>query len=144
MRAERIRAVEKWQGDRPRYDCVFIGNSDEPGFRGYLIARVFLFFDFKWEQKVHPCALAQWYSTFGDEPCPDTGMWLVQPDFIRGGQPSLDVIHLDSIFRAAHLIGYSGKHFIPLQGFDYTQSLGYFKTFYVNKYADHHAHEIAS
>ncbi|RXW13185.1 hypothetical protein EST38_g12668 [Candolleomyces aberdarensis] len=144
MRVERIRAVEKWQGDRPRYDCVFIGNSDEPGFHGYLVARVFLFFDFKWEQKVHPCALVQWYSTFGNEPCPDTGMWLVQPDFIGGGRPSLDVIHLDAIFRAAHLIGYSGKHFIPLHGFDHTHSLDYFKTFYVNKYADHHAHEIAS
>ncbi|EAU88020.1 hypothetical protein CC1G_12172 [Coprinopsis cinerea okayama7 len=143
MRTERIRAVRSWQGGRPRYDCVFIGASDEPGFRGLLVARVFLFFQLSYCDEKHPCALVQWYSTVGDEPCPDTGMWVVEPDFIRG-KPSLDVIHLDSIFRAAHLIGYAGKHRIPIYGFDYTHSLDHFRVFYVNKYADHNAHEIAS
>ncbi|KAH6901585.1 hypothetical protein BKA70DRAFT_1157797 [Coprinopsis sp. MPI-PUGE-AT-0042] len=142
MRSERIRAVEKWGSDgRPRFDCVLIGKSDEPGFLGYFVARAFLFFSFRFNGVLHPCALIQWYSTVGDEPCPETGMWMVKPD-TAGGRPSVDVVHLDSIFRAAHLIGISGKDYLPPLGLDYTQSLDAFKSFYVNKYADHHSHEI--
>ncbi|KAH6905748.1 hypothetical protein BKA70DRAFT_1373002 [Coprinopsis sp. MPI-PUGE-AT-0042] len=141
MRSERIRAVSKWGGGRPRYDCVLVAASDDPGFLGYLVARVFLFFSFVHSNVRHPCALVQWYSTVGERPCPDTGMWVVQPD-VAGSQPSLDVVHLDSIFRAVHLIGVAGKEYLPRDGLDYTHSLDAFKSFYVNKYVDHHAHEI--
>ncbi|KAJ2922288.1 hypothetical protein H1R20_g14809, partial [Candolleomyces eurysporus] len=64
MRAERIRAVGRWQGHQPWYNCVFIGtDSEEPGFRRYLVTRVFLFFAFSWGNTRHPCALVQWFST---------------------------------------------------------------------------------
>ncbi|KAH9028914.1 hypothetical protein EDB85DRAFT_1867581, partial [Lactarius pseudohatsudake] len=54
------------------------------------------------------------------------------------------VIHLDSILRGAHLIGVAGPHFLPSSPkVDYLTSLDSFKCFFVNKYADHHAHEIA-
>jgi hypothetical protein len=142
MKSERIRAVEKWGSDgRPRFDTVLVGKSDEPGFSGYLVARAFLFFSFRFANVDHPCALVQWFSTVGDEPCTDTGMWVVRPDIVAG-RPSVDVIHLDSIFRAVHLIGVSGKEYLPPLGLDYTHSLDAFKMFYVNKYADHHSHEI--
>jgi hypothetical protein len=52
------------------------------------------------------------------------------------------VIHIDSILRTAHLIGVCGSSFI-LNNLTYTKSLQAFKNYYVNKYADHHAYEIA-
>ncbi|KAH6886621.1 hypothetical protein BKA70DRAFT_1377252 [Coprinopsis sp. MPI-PUGE-AT-0042] len=146
MKTEHIRAVHQWQGQGPRYDCVLIGceaDEPEPGFRGYLIARVFLFFKLvsTSTKDAHPLALVQWYSTVGERPCPDTGMWVVQPDFVRG-HPSIDVIHLDSILRLAHLIGVNGNMFLPRQNFNFTQSLDAYRSFYANKYADHHSHEL--
>jgi hypothetical protein len=68
---------------------------------------------------------------------------MVEPDFQRG-QRVLEVIHLDSILCGAHLIGVSGSQFLPSDPlFIFSISLDAFKTFYVNKYVDHHAHEIA-
>ena len=68
---------------------------------------------------------------------------MVEPDFQRG-QPVLEVIHLDAIMRGAHLIGVAGSHFVSNNSkFTFSKSLDAFKLFYVNKYVDHHAHEIA-
>jgi hypothetical protein len=50
---------------------------------------------------------------------------------------------VDTILRSAHLIGVAGPHFLP-KNFTYQDSLDMFKTFYVNKYVDHYAYEIAS
>ena len=108
-----------------------------PGFRGLLVARVFLFFSLKHEGNIYPCALTRWYSMVDTEPDEDTGMWIVQPD---QGDDGLDVIHLDTILRGAHLIGVTDD-FIPKIKF--MESLDAFKAFYVNKYADYHTHEIA-
>lgn len=55
----------------------------------------------------YPCALVHWFSTVGDSPDDETGMWMVEPDFLRGKRV-LEVIHLDSILRGAHVIGVSG------------------------------------
>jgi hypothetical protein len=75
-----------------------------------------------------------------DAPCDQTGMWRVEPDFYQGSRV-LAVVHLDSILWGAHLIGASGKDFIPMHGFDFLMSLDAFRLFYVSKYADYHAHE---
>jgi hypothetical protein len=72
-------------------------------------------------------------------------MWIVTPDFVRG-QPEereMVVVHIDSMLRGAHLIGIAGKEFVPVADFDFSDSLDAFEAFYVNKYADHHSHEIA-
>jgi hypothetical protein len=79
----------------------------------------------------------------GTEPCPETGMWIMTPDLNREKQRFLAVVHLDCILRGAHLIGVAGKEFMPVRDFDFSDSLDAFNAFYVNKYADHHAHEIA-
>ncbi|KAM6491741.1 hypothetical protein JOM56_012781 [Amanita muscaria] len=42
----------------------------------------------------------------------------------------------------AHLIGIAGDSFIPSE-LDHTDSLDAFKSFYVNKFIDYHAHKIA-
>jgi hypothetical protein len=143
MKAERIRAVNSWYR-KPRYDCVLVGHSDEPGLRGYNVARVMQFFSFKHEGIAHECALVHWFSIVGNEPCPNTGMWVVKPDFytFRGvKEPLVDVISIEAILRSVHLIGVAGRNFLPTRGLDFSQSLDAFKAFYVNKYADHHANE---
>lgn len=139
MRRERVRATHSWRKGDARYDCVFVeADPAQPGFRGLLVARVFLFFSLKHEGDVYPCALIRWYSAIDTEPDEETGMWIIQPD---EGDNGLDVIHLDTMLRCAHLIGVAGNSFIPKIKF--TESLNAFKAFYVNKYADYHAHEIA-
>ncbi|KAJ6545799.1 hypothetical protein B0H10DRAFT_2385897 [Mycena sp. CBHHK59/15] len=115
---------------------------DLPGFRGLIAARALLFMSFKHHGGTYPCALVTWFSPIGDEPCPDVGMWMVEPDVDNRGQRVMDVIHIDTILRAAHLIGIYGHHSVP-RHFKYSDSLDSFKAFYINKYADHHAHEIA-
>jgi hypothetical protein len=147
MHQERIRLTSRWYGGRPRRDCVFVGNADSPdapGFKSLLVARVLLFFSFKYNNVRHPCALIHWFSTLGDNPDDETGMWVVQPDYLAHREPFLAVIHLDTILRGVHLIGVPGADFLPsYPKIDSTMSLDLFKAFYVNKYADHHTHEIA-
>ncbi|KAF8239130.1 hypothetical protein L208DRAFT_1429282 [Tricholoma matsutake] len=104
--------------------CVFIDKDpDLDGFRGLHVARVHLFLSFRFQGITYSCALVQWFSTYGDSPCEDTGLWRVMPD-------------------RAHLIGVAGSQFLP-RTFSFSNSLNAFRLFYVNKYADHHAHEIA-
>ena len=76
---------------------------------------------------------------FGDRPGPDNGMWVITPNFF-GGAHNLLVIHIDSIFHAAHLLPIFNTTPIP-QTFNYTRSLDSFQGFYVNKYVDYHSYE---
>lgn len=143
MRRERIRAVSSWRSGPGRYDCVFV-NTDPgaEGMRGLDVARIRLFFSFSFRGEFYPCALVHWYSRIGDSPDEDTGMWKVRQDRNADGSPSAAVLHLDSLVRAAHLIGVYGKQFIP-KGLSPEQSLDVFQTYYVNKFIDHHSFEIA-
>jgi hypothetical protein len=142
MLRERIRAVHSWRGGAARYDCVYVEeDTNQPGFRGLLAARVLLFMSFKHRGVDYPCALVTWFSEIGDEPCPDVGMWMVKPDLDHRGRRVMDIVHIDSILRGAHLIPIFGDDFVPLH-FKYSSSLDSFKAFYINKYADHHSHEI--
>lgn len=145
MHRERIRATPSWKKGPGRYDCVFVetgGDDDLVGFRGLHVARVLLFFSFDFDGKPYPCALVQWFTTYGESPCVDTGLWQVQPDVDARGRRVTSVIHIDSILRGAHLIGVFGTQALP-RTFSYTDTLHSFRLFYVNKYADHHSHEIA-
>ncbi|KAK7684219.1 hypothetical protein QCA50_012543 [Cerrena zonata] len=143
MHRERIRAVASWRKGPPRYDCAFLEKDTElPGFRGLHAVRVLLFFKFRLDRTEFPCALVSWFSPISDDPCEDTGMWIIEPDLDEHGERMMSVIHLDCILRGAHLIGVAGKDKIPRK-LQYSDSLDAFKAFYVNKYIDHHAHEIA-
>ncbi|KAG6811290.1 hypothetical protein H0H92_008157 [Tricholoma furcatifolium] len=112
------------------------------GFRGLHVARVRLFFDITRERRKYSCALVTWFSTVGDEPCAETGMWIVKPDYARDGERIMSVIHIDTILRGAHLIGRAGLDRVPRRLL-HSDSLDAFQEFYVNKYIDHHSHEIA-
>ena len=144
MHQERIRATPCWKGGPGRYDCVYIEkDATIEGFCGLHVARVNLFFSFRFQQSTYSCALVQWFSTYSDMPCEDTGLWRVKPDYNMRGQRMCSVVHVNTILRSAHLIGVAGSHLLP-KDFTYHDTLDSFKLFYVNKYADHHAHEIAS
>jgi hypothetical protein len=143
MRRERIHAVTSWRHGKPRFDCVFV-NVDElkPGMLGLSVARPRLFFSVMVNRIKHSCALVHWYSRLGDSVDENTGMWVVEPDILDDGRPRTAVIHLDAIVRLAHLLPIYGEERAP-RGVKYTDSLDTFSEFYVNKFADHHAFEIA-
>ena len=140
MRHERIRSTPSWRGREPRRDCAFVGKDErESGMRGMDIVRVILFFSFEYGGIYYPCALVERFKTVRSDPV--TGMWVVQPDIVRSRRHQ-SVLHLDTFYRGAHLIPVYGKEKLPVD-FHYSDSLDAFRAFYVNKYIDHHANEIA-
>ena len=140
---ERIHSVPIWRGGPARRDCIFIEHSPNlAGFRGLHVAQVYAFLKLKHNRKTFPCALINYFSTIDDEPCTITGMWKVRCDIDNNGQRILDIVHLDAVLQGAHLIGISGDRLVPRE-LDHTNALDAFKTFYVNKYVDYHAHKIA-
>jgi len=143
MYQERIRALPSWHGGPARNDCIFLEKDPNmKGFRGLYAAQVLLFFSFYFHSVLYPCALVQWFVPVGDSPCEDTGMWKVKRELDEDGSQVISIVHLDSVVRGAHLIGVYGKDFLP-RDFQYTDSLSAFYSYFVNKYADHHANEIA-
>jgi hypothetical protein len=141
-RREHIRATTSWRLGPARYDCAFINSKPElDGIHGLRVVRILLFFSFVFNDKTYPCALVRWFSHAADERDEDTGMWMVQPE-VDNGSPSISVIHVDCIFRAAHLLPIYGDD--PIGSISPYDTLDVFPTFYVNKYIDHHAFEIAS
>ena len=109
---------------------------------GLEVACVHLFFSFKHQDKVFPCALIHWFSRVDNSPDKLTGMWIVRPEFTEDGTHATSVIHLNTIFCAAHLMPVYGNNPIP-RYLSFTQTLDAFNSYYVNKYIDHHAFEIA-
>ncbi|KAH9015025.1 hypothetical protein EDB84DRAFT_1277471, partial [Lactarius hengduanensis] len=140
LRRERIRSTPHFFG-HPRRDTVFVVlNDSQPGMEGMEIGRVLLFFSFEYRRKSFSCALINWF-VHADERDPDTGMWVVKQEVDRRGQPTLEVIHVDSIARAAHLLPIYGSSRVP-EDFDYHNALDTYYSFFVNHYVDHHAHEF--
>ncbi|KAJ6632009.1 hypothetical protein B0H10DRAFT_2159558 [Mycena sp. CBHHK59/15] len=116
----------------PSAVAKFFAPSDQSGIGGMLHERIRAVRSWRGGAPRYDCIF----------PCPDVGMWMVEPDVDNRGQRVMDIIHIDTILRAAHLIGIYGHHSVP-RHFKYSDSLDSFKAFYINKYADHHAHEIA-
>ena len=105
MRREHIRAMPSWRNGPARYDTVLINsNPDMEGIYGFEIAHILLFFAFWYQERQYPCALVHWFLFVGDEPDEDTGFWTVEPDFTDVGSPHLAIVHIDSIYRAVHLL----------------------------------------
>ncbi|KAH7923128.1 hypothetical protein BV22DRAFT_1016022 [Leucogyrophana mollusca] len=143
MRREQIRACPMWRGLYPRNDCVFISTSpDAEGMRALEVARILCFFSFKHDHETYPCAVIHWFDKVGDTADEDTGMWITRPGIREDGSRNIAIIHIDTIYRAAHLIPIYGPEFVP-DNIKFYQSYDAFRTFYINKYADHHAFEIA-
>lgn len=144
MRQESIRSNPCWRRRLPRYDTVFIARDPTlPGIRGFDVVQILALFSFVHAGQYFPCALVRWFSYVADEPDEVMGMWVVRPDNNADGSPSIGVIHLDSVLRAAHLIPVFGDLPMPI-GLHAEQCLDVFQSFYINKYIDYHAFEITS
>ena len=139
MRRERIRSTPSWRGREPRRDCVFVvEDAHALGMSGLNVVQVQLFFSLLYHDTLYPMALVDWFKKGGCDPL--TGMWVVHPDMSNGSRDR-SVLHMDSFLRGAHLIPVFGDRELPLD-LHFTDSLHTFEGYYVNKYIDHHAHEI--
>ncbi|KAH7919756.1 hypothetical protein BV22DRAFT_1107963 [Leucogyrophana mollusca] len=92
-------------------------------------------------KREHICAtpswskpVVHWFACIGNGPDEDTGMWKVEPRFNEDGLREILVIHVDSIFGAAHSLYMEIKH---------CHSYDLFIAYYVNIYANHHAFTIS-
>ncbi|KAG2140331.1 hypothetical protein BD769DRAFT_1384083 [Suillus cothurnatus] len=143
MKREHIRAYPLWRNECTRNDCVFvITDSNARGMLGMDVTRVMAFFSLQQHSRPIPCAVVCWFNWVGNAPDPDTGMWMVKPAVSAQNTPHFAIIHIDTIFRAAHLLPVFGT--VPLSpSIKFHHVLDIFKLFYVNKFADHHAFEIA-
>ncbi|KAG0692949.1 hypothetical protein DFH29DRAFT_816908 [Suillus ampliporus] len=110
--------------------------------QGMDIAQVLTFFSLRLRGGYYPCTVVCWFNRVSEGPDNDMGMWMVKPSSI-GIHAHFAVIHVDTIFRSAHLIPVYGTEPLPLP-IKFHHVLDIFMLFYVNRYADHHAFEIAS
>ena len=145
MRREQIRAIPSWHRGPPRYDCVFVSTDDtQDGMLSMEIARALCFFSFVYTNgTTYTCALVRWFDRIADHPDELTGMWMVSPSVLDNGSQNLAVIPLDSIVRGAHLLPIFGHEDVP-EHINFHNSLDIYRGFYVNRFADHHAFELAS
>jgi hypothetical protein len=70
-------------------------------------------------------------------------MWVVRPEFRGNGRRALDIIHLESIARAAHLLPVFGLSFVP-EELHFSDSLDVYRAYFINNSIDHHCHEFLS
>ncbi|KAI6037879.1 hypothetical protein EDC04DRAFT_2570565, partial [Pisolithus marmoratus] len=91
----------------------------------------------------YPCAVIHWFDCVGEGPHAATGMWIVCPGYHTCNLQNITVIHIDTIYCAAHLILVYATHNINSRDVKPHQPYDMFHLFYVNKYADYHAFEIA-
>lgn len=144
MHRELIRSTSSWYGGAPRHDTVLVcTDQNAVGMDGMVVARVLSFFSFAYDGTRHSCALVEWFILDNEEPDPVTGMWVVRPEVDQHGERVMDVVSVASIVRACHLIPVYGGTHLP-HGFSYTDTLDAFRRYYVNWYADYHAHETIS
>lgn len=142
MRTEHIHSTPSWRKQGPQRDCALVvEDQDKLGMKGMSIVRVKLFFSLIHEAKTYACAFVEWFKHVGARPDPETGMWKVKPDTYRNGHRTTTVLHLDTFLRGVHILPVFGRDLLPFD-FHFSYSLDVFEAYYVNKYADHHAHEI--
>ena len=105
------------------------------------IAWVHLFFSFEVGDEVFSCTLTHHFCKSFDDPDPDNGMRIVEPDTDINKYQVMSIIHVGSIFYAAHLLpAFRGDVAVPRQA-KFSHTLKIFNAFYVNKYIDYHAFE---
>jgi hypothetical protein len=146
MCCECICVVKLWRKGPGHYDTIF--TNTDPSVEGMCsldVTHVQLLFSFSHNDNgtQYPCALIHWFSCMGDSPNDNTCMWMVKPDTSDDdNEPITSIIHLDTIIQAAHLLPVFGHDYISWT-LSFIDTLNTFTRFYVNKYVDHHAFEIA-
>ncbi|KAI5981186.1 hypothetical protein EDD15DRAFT_2184443, partial [Pisolithus albus] len=127
-----------------RYDCAFVNtDSGLKGMYGLDIVHILAFFSFVSQSKCYPCAVVRWFDRVGDKPDTDTGMWIVRLAFTAQRRPSIGIIHVDTLYRAAHLIPLYATRPVS-RNLKPHHSYDSFTAFYINKFIDHHAFSLLS
>lgn len=107
------------------------------------VTQVYCFFSFvHTDGQTFPCTLVQWFDRLADQADDATGMWMVTPSFHDDSSKNFTVIHIDSIIHLAHLLPIFGEGQVP-SIVNCHNSLDLFCGFYINRFADHHAFEVA-
>lgn len=139
MRREIVRSTSHWYNSYERCDTILVQVGDNDAvLGGMLVARVLHFVSFFHNDVHYPCALVNWFLP-EEERDPVTGMWVVRPEK-ENGRRTIGVVHLDSVWRACHLMPVFGEMSMPAR-FHFSDSLSAFKAFYLNHYIDFHARE---
>lgn len=73
-------------------------------FKGFSLGKSICVFLFTYLYYHHSCALVDWFSTHGNKPDEETGMWVVKLDLGQRGIHRRRVISIDTIICSAHLI----------------------------------------
>ncbi|KAG0691819.1 hypothetical protein DFH29DRAFT_986097 [Suillus ampliporus] len=103
MHVEHICSCPSWRNEHLRHDCVFVNtDSSLPGMQGLEVARVCAFFSFRYRGEIYPCVVICWFDKVGNAADEDTGI------------DEHAIIHVNAIYRAAHLIPVYGTDFLPL------------------------------
>ncbi|KAG2143115.1 hypothetical protein BD769DRAFT_1625697 [Suillus cothurnatus] len=139
---EHIRAAPSWHRGPACNDTVLVNTASEDGINGMDVSRVLCFFSFQHSRETFPCTLVHWFKLIANEPNPDTGMWMVKPSFHADLSRELSIIHVDTIIRACHLLPIFDSDFAP-DNLTLHNVLDIWPSFYVNRFVDHHAFEIA-
>ncbi|KAG2070384.1 hypothetical protein BDR04DRAFT_1128492 [Suillus decipiens] len=91
-----------------------------------------------------PARLSHRFSCMGQGPDTITGMWRIKPEVMVTGRQQThiqSIEHIDTIYQAANLLPAFSDGPLPVD-FHFSHSLDAFNSYFVNKYADHHANEI--
>ncbi|KAF8870790.1 hypothetical protein CPB84DRAFT_1692758 [Gymnopilus junonius] len=139
MHREHICSTPSFHGHARRDTAFVVLDEEKPGMEGMAIARVHLFFSFQYREKDYSCALVNWYVPTGRDH--DTGMWTVKLNYNSRGCPIFQVIDVDAIARGVHLLPVYGSQRLP-EDFTHHDALDSFRSFFINHYIDHHAHEF--
>lgn len=142
LKRELIRATPSWRKNSPRYDTVLVRTGLLPGPHGLSVARLCLLFSFMTDTR-HEVALVEWFCYVGNSPDEDTGMWMVQREKRDDGSPLMNFIYVNTIVRNCHLIPVYGNEMLS-RNITHVTSLDVFRTYYLNKFVDHHAFELLS
>jgi hypothetical protein len=68
-------------------------------------------------------------------------LWKLQCEQDAHGEYPVQVIHLGTILRGAHLLPCYGEGFIPVD-FKSTDALDAWDAYFVNQFIDHHAYKL--
>ena len=90
------------------------------------------------------CTLVYWFCHAMDTPSDVTSMYVVKPEYLPNGQPTIAVVHLDTLFRVAHLLPVYSKHQALSKHQHYEETLDLFSEFYVNRYINYHAFKVVT
>ena len=140
MHSEMIRCAPAWFKQGPRYDTVLVRLSEGDSMGCMTVARVRAFLAFPYRITMRECALVEWFEIVGDCPDPVMNMWIVKPE-LHGNRRAVGLISVDTIVRACHLMPVFDKTKVPVT-FHFSDTLDAFRRYYVNVYADYHAHEL--